>query len=273
MTENKTSSPNLNTLSVLLSSILLAYTLTHFVRLPVLEINLQLAGVYLPLRLNFPTLVTFSIAGLAASGTAWMLQEHPQIDRDQLTVEGWLLPGLTAFVLMLVLEQIPLSPVWWMAAAVSGLLLMLVFVAEYVAVDPGNEYYLLAEIGITALALSFFVIMAIALHAEEIRLFFRVPLLSLAAGLVFLRVLHLRLKGDWVFIPAVITSVVIGQLSAGYHYWPMNSISFGLALFGPLYALIDVGEKYGKKDTPLEWQGLIFPGSFLLLTWLVALII
>lgn len=265
--------PNLNTLSVLVATILLAYTLTHFVNLPALAVDLQIGGLYLPLQLNYPTLVSLFVAGLAASGTAWMLRDHPAVDRESQTVEHWILPGLTAMVLMLVIEQIPFSLFWWIGAAVSGLILLLVFTAEYMAVEADHEYTLVAEIVITALSLSFFLILAVSLHAEEIRLFFRVPLISLAAGMVFLRVLHLRMKGTWVLLPAVITSLFIGQLAAGLHYWPMGPIAFGLALLGPLYALIDLGEKHSKEDDLSRWQTYLLPGLFILLSWSTALLL
>lgn len=265
--------PNLNNLSVLVAMILLAYTLTHFVSLPAIEIELRFLGIYLPFRLNFTLIVSLLVAGLVASGTAWLLREHPDIQYEQYTIEHWLLPGLTSLVLMLVIEQIPFGMLWWVAAAFSGLLLTLVLMAEYIAVDPDNEYYSFAEIGITTLSMSFFLILAIALHAEEIRLFFRVPLLSLTSGLVFLRILHLRLKGRWVFLPALLTVLCIGQLSAGLHYWPMSSISFGIALLGPLYALIEIGERHSREESTTLPQMLLFPGFVVLLSWLVAFLL
>ncbi len=262
--------PNLNNLSVLVAMILLAYALTHFVSLPALELEIRFVGIYLPVHLNFTLIVSLLVAGLVASGTAWLLREHPDVDLEQQTVEHWLLPGLTALVLMLVIEQIPFSAVWWVAAAFSGLLLMLVLMAEYITVDPDNDYYPFAEIGITTLSMALFLILAIALHAEEVRLFFRVPLLSVTAGLVFLRILHLRFEGEWVILPALVTMLWMGELSAGLHYWPMSSISFGIALLGPLYAMIEIGERHSKAESTTTFRLLLFPGFLVLLSWLVA---
>jgi hypothetical protein len=121
--------------------------------------------------------------------------------------------------------------------------------------------------------MSFFLILAIALHAEEVRLFFRVPLLGLTSGLVFLRILHLRLKGRRVFLPALVTVLCIGQLSAGLHYWPMSSISFGIALLGPLYGMIEIGERHSKEEQATIYQLLLFPGFVILLSWLAAILL
>jgi len=265
--------PNFNTLSVLIGTILTAYSLTHFVQLPTLELDFQLLGVYLSLRLNFPILVSLLVAGLVASGTSWILQFHPKIDQERYTVSHWLLPGLTSLVLMLILDQIPFGFWWWAGAFLSGLILMLVLLAEYIAVDPNHHYYLLAEVGITSLSLALFLMLTIALHAEEVRLFYRVPLLSVAAGLVILRVLHLRTRGRWVMVPTGVTVLLIGELSAGLHYWPINSISFGIALLGPLYALIDMGETYTKNNAPTLKEMFFMPALVMIMSWLVAFFI
>lgn len=265
--------PDLNTLSVLIGTVLLAYTLTHFVELPLLSLNLQLFGIYLPLQLNFPILVSLLVAGLVASGTSWMLHDHPAVEADRLTVEHWLLPGLTSLVLMLVVEQIPFGFLWWVGSILSGLVLMLVLMAEYIAVDPNNKYYLLAEVGITSLSMAFFFMLALLLHTVELRLFYRVPLLCIAAGLVYLRVLHLRTGGHWLFVPAGVSFLIVGQLSAGLHYWPLNPVSFGIALLGPLYGLIEFGESYHQAGVNLPVQQVIFSVLIVLVSWLIAILI
>ncbi len=272
-TDQYRQTPDLNTLSVLISTVLLAYTLTHFVELPLLSLNLRLFGIFLPLQINFPVLASFLVAGLVASGTAWMLHDHPAVKPDSITVEHWLLPGLTSLVLMLVIEQIPFGFLWWIGAILSGLVLMLVLMAEYVAVDPNNKYYLLAEVGITSLSMAFFFMLAILLHTVELRLFFRVPLLSLAAGLVCLRVLHIRTGGQWLFIPAGVSLLIIGQLSAGLHYWPLNPVSFGIVLLGPLYGLLEFGETYHRAGPTIPVQQIVFPIMIVLVSWLIAILI
>lgn len=265
--------PDLNTLSVLISTVMLAYTLTHFVELPLLSLNLRIFGIFLPLRLNFPILVSLLVAGLVASGTSWMLADHPAIEADSITVEHWLLPGLTSLVLMLVVEQIPFGFLWWIGAALGGLVLMLVLMAEYIAVDAKNRYYPLAEVGITSLSMAFFFMLALLLHSVELRLFFRVPIVSLAAGLVYLRVLHLRTGGQWLFTPALISLLIIGQLSAGLHYWPLNPVSFGIALLGPLYGLIEFGEAYHRAGLDIPLQQIVFSTLIVLISWLIAFLI
>jgi len=260
--------PNLNRLSLLISTILLAYTLTHFVSISVLQFNLSLLGIYFPIRINFTTLVTWLVAGLTASGTAWLLQSHPTINQRVISTFGhWLLPSLTALVLMRSINLLNFGIAWWIAALGSGLLLVLVLSAEYIALDGSSPFYPLAEIAITGVSIVLFLILAISLHAAEARLFYRVPILSLAALMVYTRVINLRQPGKWALTQASVSFLIIGELAAGFHYWPIGSIVFGLVLTGPLYALVEVNDALPNQEHGLIPEGLLWPGLILILSW------
>lgn len=267
--ENRSSPlPDLNHLSLLVSTILLAYTLTHFVSIPALEFDLSLLGIYFPIRINFTTLVTWLVAGLTASGTAWLLQNHPAIDRSPLsTAVHWVLPSLTALVLMGAINMLSFGYVWWVAALGSGFLLLLVLTAEYIALDISSRLYNLAEMGLTGLSIVLFLILAISLHAAETRLFYRVPVLSAAALLVYLRVINLRHPGKWALVQGSVSFLVIGEIAAVLHYLPVGSIGFGLALTGPLYALVEISDALPNQEHDLVPEGLFWPALILILSW------
>jgi hypothetical protein len=265
--------PDRNRLSILVSIILLAYTLTHFVSIPDLTIEFTILGIFFPLRLNFSTLVTLLVAGLTASGSAWLLQDHPANFKYQTTAAHWLLPSLTSLVLMLAIDQLPFGPSWWIAAFISGFILLLVFIGEYIVLEPKNPYYPYAEIGITALSIVLFLIMTIALHFAEVRLFFRIPVISLGASLVYLRIVHLRQKGLWATSQGAAAFILIGELAAGFHYWPMNSISYGLILVGPLFALVELSDHVEVLAQDFQWKLVLWPGVLILLSWGIALLI
>ncbi len=266
MQDDKYYLPNLDSVSVLAATILLAYTMTHFVSLPLTEIEMQVAGVYVPLTIDFSTIIAILITGLTATGAAWLLHGHPGLE-GKISVQHWLLPSLTALVLWLAIEQLPFGGQWWVAASISGITLMLVLMAEYIVVNYNNPYYIPASIGVTAISLALYLILAIALHSAEVRLFFRVPALSIAAGLVLLRVIHLRTHGTWAFRQALLTVLLIGELAAGLHYWPLNSISFGIALLGPIYALIELSENLLGSQSKTPLQVILGPVLVLVITW------
>lgn len=252
--------PNPDRLSVLAAMILLAYALTRFIDLPAREIAVQLPGFYLAYQINVRTIVALLAAGLTATGADWMLQEHPAL-KNKGTFEHWLLPALTAWVIGLPLYQLPNGPLWWAGFLIGGILLMAVLVAEYITVDPDDVRQPAAAAGLTAVSFALFLALAIALRYAGIRLFLIVPALGLAAGLVSLRALHLRLHGRWAFIEAGIITLVTGQIAAALHYLPLAPVPFGLAILGPAYALTSLIANLADEE-PLQ-QAIIEPGLVL----------
>ena len=266
MQDDKRYFPKLDSVSVLAATILLAYALTHFVSIPPTKIELQVVGIYISLTLDFSTIIAVLITGLTATGAAWLLSDYPQLEWVN-SVQHWLLPSLTALVLWLAIEQLPFGGQWWIAASVSSIVLMLVLIAEYILVNYNNPYYIPASIGVTAISLVLYFILAMALHSAEVRLFFRVPALSFAAGLVLLRIVHLRTHGKWAIRQALLTLLLTGELVAGLHYWPLDSVSFGIALLGPIYALIELSENFLDPQSKTSFQMILRPALVLVITW------
>jgi hypothetical protein len=185
----------------------------------------------------------------------------------------WLVPSLTALVLMLAVEQLPFGVYWWIGAGASGLILMLVLTAEYLAMDTSHRYYPLAEMGLTSISIVLFLILAISLHGSDIRLFYRIPVLSAASLLVYLRIINLRGKGSLAWVGGGVCFLLVGELAASLHYWPAGSVSFGLALTGPLFALIEISDRIPEPGNNFRQVDLFWPGIILLLSWIIALVI
>jgi hypothetical protein len=257
--------PDANRLSVLAATILLAYALARFVDLPVRELSLQLPGVYLSVEINMRTFVALLVAGLTATGADWLLRDHPAMQSRKSTLEHWLLPALTAWVIGLPLFQLPPGLLWWTGFALGGALLVIVLLAEYIAVDPEDVRHPVAAAGLTAVSFALFLALAISLRFGEIRLFLELPALVLAVGLVSLRSLHLRLHGQWAWVQALAIALVLGQFTAALHYWPLSPVSFGLALLGPAYSLTSLVGAITEGE-PLQ-RALVEPSVVLVLLW------
>jgi hypothetical protein len=264
MSNSQRQFPESNRLSILVGTILLAYSLTQFVTIPTQEIEFSILGIIFPIRMNFSNLVAIIVAGLTASGSAWLLEDHPASDRYQTSAVHWLIPSLTSLVLLLAIDQLPLGGTWWLAVGLSGLVLTLVMVSEYIVIDSSNQFFVVAELIISSIAIVLFLILAIALHAAETRLFYRVPMLSVAALLVYLRVIHLRKEGIWALATGSVPFLLIGELASGLHYWPISPIGFGIALTGPLYALIEINDLIKTK---INLRNFIWPLTIIILSW------
>jgi len=260
--------PQVDRLSFLAATILLAYAVARSIALPAREVAVQLPGIYLSVMVNVRTVVAFLVAGLTATGADMLFRDHPSYKRKN-ALEHWLLPALTAWVIGVPLYNLPLGPQWLASFAVGGALLMLVLVAEYITIDPDDARHAVAAAGLNAVSFALYLLLAITLRSAGLRLFLILPALTLSAGLVSLRTLHLRLRGRWQFLPALVLTLIYAQLTAALHYWPLSPITYGLILLGPTYALTSL---IGTLAEGQSWRRAILePALVLIVVWGTAL--
>ena len=259
--------PNPNRVGVLAAAVLLTYALTRLVNAPAFTVAVQLPAFYLSYPITLGTAMTIMAAGLTASGMDWLVHGHPAF-QTRATLEHWLLPALTALVLGVLLDSLPPGPVWWAGFAIGGILLVSVFLAEYVAVDPGAPLYALASAGLTALSYTLFLLFIIALQIADVRLFLLIPGVFLATSLVTLRTLRLRSGGRWDFPWALGVGFISSQLAAPLHYWPLTPLQMGLVLLGPLYALTSLAYSL-SQDIPFA-SAFVEPAVILGGLWIAA---
>jgi len=126
---------------------------------------------------------------------------------------------------------------WWLGFGAGGLLLVVVFVAEYIVVDPADARYPLASMILIALSFVLYLTAAAALRSAGARLLLLAPALFLVAFLAALHTLYLRLGEKWEIGWSAGIALVCTQLAVALHYWPLTPVRFGLLLLGPLFAL------------------------------------
>jgi hypothetical protein len=245
--------PDTNRLSVLVAVILLAYALAHLIETQhsVLKLNILGIAVSLPLNLNFAAILMAS--GLTAAGMDWLLRGHPRFASGN-TFQHWILPALTAFVLGVPLYNLPIGPAWWMSFGLGGVLLLLVFLAEYIALDSSDVRYPAASAGLVALSYTLFLVLTTTLSYSEGRLLMVAVIVFPAAGMVSLRALHLR-TGKWEFAWAFGIALILTQVAAALHYWPLEPVQYGLATLGPLYSLTELAQNL-DEDISLRRAGV-----------------
>jgi len=256
--------PDANRLSVLAATILLAYALTPLIQFPEQNLGLQLPGFFLAIELNFSTVVAVLVALLAAAGADWLLQTHPR-GAKQGRASHWMLPALTAWVIGVPLTNLQGGLEWWVVFAFGGSLLMLVLVAEYIALDPTDVRHGPASIGLTAVSFALYLVLIIAVRAAGFRLYTLLAAVIPAIFLVSLRTLSLRLGGQWKYTWGLGIALVTGQFAVGLHYLPISPIQFSLMLLGLSYALTSLA---GSIVEGRAWQTLwIEPAVMLILIW------
>jgi hypothetical protein len=267
--------PEPNRLSVLMAAILLAYALARFIKLSPLVLPLSLFGIDLPFQVNFQTLVALVVAVMAASGSVWLISDHPVFKQEPIgwrnSLQFWLLPALTAFLLSVPLNFVASSPAWWVVFLVGAILLVVVFIAEYTVVDVSDARHPASTGLLIALSFALFLILVIALRAASLRLYLMAPAVVFTSGLVSLHALYLRLEGRWMIGWAVGIALMVGQIAIGLHYWPLTATRFGLILLGLVYALSGIAA--GVEDRLPLRQAFSEPLAVLAATWFIALLI
>ncbi|HEY6072659.1 MAG TPA: hypothetical protein VIV15_04505, partial [Anaerolineales bacterium] len=236
MQGNARLSPDADRLGMVTASVLLAFAVTRILPAPEFTITLQFPGFYFAIPLTIGTAITILAAGLTASGMNWIIRGHPSMTSAS-TRQHWLLPTLTTLVTGITLTVINTNAAWWIGFGVTAAIMMLVFIAEYIVVDPAAPSYAAARAGLTALSYALFLILTAALRLAGTRLVILAPVIFLAAGLTALRILHLDGTDPWDYPWAAGIGIVCTQLAAGLHYWPLLPVQFALALTGLLYAL------------------------------------
>jgi hypothetical protein len=268
MLEKRSYLPDSDRLGMLISSVLLAYALTRLVQSPRLTLTLTLPGFYFAFPLTLSTAMTLLAAGLTATGMDWLMRSHPSLG-TKATLEHLMLPTLTTFIIGIPLSILPQGLTWWIGFGIGAALLVSVFMAEYIVLEPSAPYYALARAGLTALSYAMFLILTTALRLSGARLFLVIPVVFISAGLISLRILHLDGTDRWDFPWATGIGLVCAQISAGLHYWPLSPIQFGLALTGPLYALSMLSLNLAE-NIPLR-RAMLGPGIVIGLAWSAAI--
>lgn len=228
--------PDANRLSVLVAAVLLAFALAQVVETQRYSLAADVWGVHISIPLNLTLAATLLSTGLTAAGMDWLLRGHPHFEGKN-TFQHWLLPALTTFVTGIPLYSLQFGSAWWFSFALGGVLLVLVFLSEYIVLDSSDVRYPAASAALTALSFALFLTMASGLSYISARLVLIILAIFLASTMVSLRALHLRLAERWEFAWAAGIGLVCTQFAMGLHYWPLGPIQFGLALLGPLYAL------------------------------------
>jgi hypothetical protein len=261
--------PSVNQISILSAAILLAYTLSSFILIPSRTFSLQLPGLFLQFQIDERTIISLLIVVITAAGVDSLIREHPEFTGKG-TVQHWLLPVLTAWGIGLVLFQEPFSIIWWLIFAVGGTALILVLFAEFIVIDPNDVRYHPATIGLIVLSFTLFLILAITIRAIEVRTFVLIPAISIAAGLISLRTIHL-LQNQWAFIHSLVIAMILGQMSAALNYVPVEPITFALILLAPTYSLtIFAGGLLEKKEIH---RIILEPVLVLIIVWTLAFIL
>jgi hypothetical protein len=243
--------PDRDRLSVLTAVILLAFALTRFIDLPTRSITTTLLGSPLGIELNGRVMMLMLVAVLISAGSDTVIRSHPRLGTQpkSRTLVHWVLPGTTTLVLAAVLNRAPNGPLWWLGLALSAVALMLVLVAEYVAVDPTDPGFELASLGLTALAYTVALVLFALLRSVSTRAIIAAPIGGLVAAALTARLLNLRsalaaVAGGRVLLYATVVGLVAGETLWAVNYWRVSPSTAGLLAMIPFYLGVGLAQQH-----------------------------
>lgn len=262
--------PNQGRLSIITAMVLLAYSTAAFVHIPANSITIQVPGFLFVANINFFTIISILVAGMAAAGSDWVIAGHPNLGEER----RWrhvVLPAMTALVIGVPLNEIAVSPAWWIIFAMGGLLFVVVLVSEYISVDRTDVLFPLSIVSLTVVSMALFLILAITLRGAGLRLYAVLSAIVPAAALVCARTLNLRIAEKWIFHWIIAIALIVGQLTICLFYFPIEPIAFGLILLGLVYGLTSLAANIeeGNMTTRLWVEPTVSFLFFFLLSFLL----
>jgi hypothetical protein len=224
---------------------MLAYVLGEFISIPSAQIELGLFGIQVNLTISTPLISAVLVAGLAITGTTWLMatKEGPL---KVTAAQHWALPALSAWVLSITLSSMPAGFAWWAALLLGTAFIVIVWIAEYITVNPKSLNFRVAASGLTALSFALYLALTINLRALQTRMVYIIPALSIPAIFITARYLVLKLQAQNILdsgnqTTSILASgamgVIAGQLATAMHFLPISALSYGLALIAPIYAI------------------------------------
>lgn len=266
--------PDINRLSIVTATIMLAFALTRVISFPAQEIAFNLFGILLTFSFDFSTVISLLTAILAAVGTIWLIESHPGYTKAKLswlTSRHWIVPVFSTLVIGVALNNFSGGSLWWVIFGVGNLILLTVLVAEYHVVSVSAIHHPLATVGLTALSFALYLLLAIAIFSTDMRLYLRLPVIAVGAFMVISRTFFLRL-GTWNVTWSLVISLILSEVAIGFNYMPIRPIQFGLMMVGIAYALtslvIGIQEKRQRAAFWVEPVGMLVVLLMLSMIWL-----
>jgi len=227
--------PNPERISALTALVLLTYGLVRMIVLPSVETEIGLLGLLIKIEFKTQSVMLILAAALAAAGTDWLIQDHPEKVRTRLSAENWVIPAMAAIAVGVIVIRIQEGPPLWIGLLLGALLLVAVFTAEFiVSYVPDPRYEVVANI-LIGLALLLLTAAFVTIYVLQVRALFAIPLIFIAGFVISWRLFRLNLPTKRVWPWAILTSSITSQIAIGLHYWPIPPLRISLLLGLSLY--------------------------------------
>ena len=239
--------PGRQHLSVLVGLVLLSLVLTQFIELPTRPVGIWVLGSPLGFELSGDWLMATLLAGLACTGTDAIVRTHPRAREVSLrhTFVYWVQPGLLGLVAARLLAAAPTRAIWLVGLVATGLIFVVVVVAEYTTVDRLAPSFSQARLLLNAMAYALAFALFVIVYQSHGR-----SLITATTTLVFTFALALDLLwsvgGETWRATALAAAVgsVLSQCDWAMNYWQIGAWSGGMLLLLIFYVMTGIAAQY-----------------------------
>jgi hypothetical protein len=230
--------PRFDRLSILVSLVLFGLAVSHLVELPTRTITFVALGVPTTIYLSGRWVIGALLVILTGAGVDSIMRSHPHTQHADWTysLSFW---GLPCALIVLSLASLPLSPstLFWLGGlAVAGLLLSLIVVAQYYAIDEQARYAKLSRWALNLAAYAGVFLFSAIIYGARVRSLLSATAITIMSTLLaveLLRPLASRLVMRRAWLYSMIVGIVLGEVA-----WALNHVSLDTAAAGILLLLI-----------------------------------
>ena len=239
--------PGRQHLSVLVGLVLLSLVLTQFIDLPTRTVGISALGSPLGFEISSGWLMAALLAGLACTGTDAIVRTHPRAREVSLrhTFVYWIQPGLVGLAAARLLSLSPTRAIWLAGLAATGLIFVIVLIAEYTTVDRLAPSYSQARLLLNAFAYSLaFALYVIVYqsHGRSLITATTVLVSSFALALDLFWGAGAELGRATALAGAV--GLVLGQCDWAMNYWRISAWSGGMLLLLIFYVMTGIAAQH-----------------------------
>ena len=230
--------PRRERLSVVVATVMLAFAISQAIDLPTNPTPIVIGGIVVPFRFDLDFIVTLAVAGMTATGTDWIIRDHPAVS-NRTTIPHLLLPTLSAWVLSVSLNNLADVPFKWLVLIVGGLFLLIVILAEYFVLNPEDYRAPIGTAILTAIAYAMVLALSVVLESTDQRLIVSVSAVMIGTAVLSMRILQLQTGQSWPWLESMACILFVTQIAAALHYLPLTPLANGVIVLGALFSIVN----------------------------------
>jgi len=220
------------------------------VELPTRTLLFNFLGSALSIRLSTDSLLVVLLPVLVCAGVDWVLRDHPDVREGEVLFlfPYWIVPGLAALAMADLLTRINTWGPWIGVLAIGIVLITVLVGAEYVSLSPNASGYGVARLVLTGVSYVIAFTLFTLIYSTRERSAISATLNFFVATFLALDLLAPHIIGlGRASIFAVITGLIVAQITWALNYWNISNWSGGMLLVTVFYVISGLAQQYFQE--------------------------